>query len=137
MNDGWTDCFRTNTETDGLEKQNMIRSNQIMAYLLLFAAIASEILASALLKYTDGFTRLYPSLGCIAVYGVCFFCFSKALRSLNLGVAYATWSAVGIVAAALISTFVFRERISIAGIAGICLIVAGCLLLNLFGVKHS
>ena len=74
-----------------------------MAYVLLGAAIVMELIATTLLKYTEGFTKLYPTFGCIALYIVCFFCLSRALLKLNLGIAYATWCGIGIVAATLIA----------------------------------
>lgn len=102
-------------------------------YLWLAAAIAAELVGTTLLKSADGFTRLWPTLGCIAAYVFCFFCLSRALHTVPLSIAYATWCALGIVAASLISVFAFREHLSAAGIAGIALVVAGVVILNLWG----
>lgn len=104
-----------------------------MAYLMLAVAVGAEIAATTLLKYSDGFTKLYPTVGCIIAYVICYTSFSKSLEKLNLGVAYATWCGVGIVATALISAFFFKERLTTAGVAGIVLIVTGCVLMNLYG----
>lgn len=105
-----------------------------MAYVLLAAAIALELMATTLLKYSRGFTQLIPSAACMLLYFICFFCLSWCLQHINLSVAYATWCAVGIVATTLISIFLFREQISPLGVLGIVLVVAGVILLNLFGV---
>ncbi len=105
-----------------------------MAYILLGCAIILELIATTLLKYSTGFTKLYPTLGCLVAYFLCFFLFSKSLNSINLGAAYATWSAVGIVVSAMISAVLFGERLNSIGIVSLVLIITGCILLNLFGV---
>lgn len=107
-----------------------------MAYLYLGAAIVLELIATTLLKYTEGFTKLLPTLGCCLLYGICFFCLSRSLENINLGIAYATWSGVGIVVTALISVFVFKEPISSIGVIAILMIVVGCVVLNLTGTSH-
>ena len=104
-----------------------------MQYLLLAVAIGFEIGATTLLKASEGFSRLWPSIGCACLYVLCFYSFSKALESINLGVAYATWCAAGIVATAVISALVFGQKLTGVGIVGIILIVAGCIILNLYG----
>lgn len=106
-----------------------------MAYVLLGAAIGLELLATTLLKYSAGFTKLFPSLGCLAAYFLCFFLFSKTLDSINLGAAYATWSAVGIVASSIISAVLFGEKLNTIGIISLVLIITGCILLNLLGIR--
>lgn len=103
-----------------------------MPYLLLGLAIGLEILATTLLKYSAGFSKLWPTVGCAAAYFLCYFCFSKALNSINLGVAYATWCGVGLIATAVISWIVFGQKLSPIGVIGLLLIVAGCILVNLF-----
>lgn len=107
-----------------------------MQYVLLGAAVILEIIATTLLKSSLGFTKLLPTIFCIVFYILCFFLFSKALNSIDLGVAYATWCAAGIVATAIISAVVFDQKLNIVGIIGIVLIVTGCVVLNLFGTSH-
>ena len=104
-----------------------------MVYLLLAVAIALELVAAALLKVSAGFSRLVPSLLSLLSYLGSVILFAKILEKMNLGVAYATWAGVGIVASALISALLFKETLTAAGVVGIVLIVAGCLLLNLYG----
>ena len=57
-----------------------------MPYVLLGAAISLEIIATTLLKASEGFTKLIPTLFCIVFYVLCFYSFSKALLNINLGV---------------------------------------------------
>lgn len=107
-----------------------------MGYLLLILAIAAEIVATTFLKYSEGFSKMMPSLVCVVSYIICYVSFSKAVTKINLGVAYATWCGVGIVVTALISFFVFKEKLTISGIFGIICIVIGCVALNLNGNSH-
>lgn len=104
-----------------------------MEYIFLTIAIIGELIGTMFLKYSKGFTRLLPSIVCIVAYCICFFSFSKALNGINLSIAYATWCGVGIIISTLISVFIFKEQISFLGIIGIVLVVAGTILLNLFG----
>lgn len=104
-----------------------------MSYLLLGTAIILEIAATTFLKYSEGFTKLKPTAACIILYVLCFYSFSKALNGIDIGVAYATWCAGGIVATNVIAAFLFGQKLSMIGIIGIGLIVTGCVMLNLFG----
>lgn len=108
-----------------------------MEYLLLGVAIVFEIMASSMLQSSAGFTKFWPSLACIIFYSICFFAFSKALLKINLGIAYATWCAVGIVATTAISILIFHQKMSGIGFLGLLLIVVGCVLLNLYGNPHG
>ncbi len=104
-----------------------------MPYVLLAVAIALEICGTTFLKLSAGFTKLGPTIICLVFYFFCFFSFSKSLNHIDLGIGYATWCAVGLVATSVISAFVFGQRLSTIGIIAIGLIVVGCVLLNLFG----
>lgn len=108
-----------------------------MAYVMLGGAIALELLGTTMLKYSAGFTKPLPTVGCLIAYFFCFFLFSKSLNSINLGAAYATWSAVGIVVSAVISAVLFGEKLNTVGILSLVLIITGCVLLNLFGVAQK
>ena len=106
-----------------------------MPYVLLAIAIATEIIATTLLKYSEGFTKLWPTVASMSMYFICYFTFSKALNNLNLGVAYAIWCGIGLVATAIISAMVFSQKLTPAGVFGIILIVVGCVILNLYGAE--
>lgn len=102
------------------------------AYTLLACAIALEVAATSLLKASDGMTRLWPTLGSLAGYGVCFWLLSLVMKSIPTGIAYAIWSGIGIVLISLIGLFVFKQKLDLAAILGIGLICAGVLVINLF-----
>ena len=101
-------------------------------WIFLLVAILAEVAATSLLKLSEGFTRLWPSLAVVAGYGLAFYFLSLTLRSIPVGVAYAVWSGLGIVLVTLVAWFAYGQRLDAAGIAGMALIVAGVLVLNLF-----
>ncbi|MEW2354237.1 multidrug efflux SMR transporter [Spirillospora sp. NPDC029432] len=105
-----------------------------MAYLLLIIAIIAEVIATSLLKSTEGFTRLWPSVACLAGYGAAFVLLSQAIaRGMQVGVGYALWSALGTTLIVIIGVAFLDEPLSAAKVAGIGLVVAGVVTLNLSG----
>lgn len=104
-----------------------------MGYVYLLLAIAAEIIGTTLLKYTEGFTRLWPSVGSLVGYAIAFVLLAQTLKSIDVGVTYALWSGIGTAAIAVIGALAFKEPVTAAKVAGIALIIAGCTLLNLGG----
>jgi len=98
-------------------------------WLFLAIAIVAEILATSALKASDGMTRVVPSIVALTGYGVAFFCLSRALLTIPLGVSYAIWSGVGIVALTLIGLFFYRQTLGFGEIAGTCLILTGVIII--------
>ena len=107
-----------------------------MYNLYLAIAIAGELLGTSFIKATEGFTKLWPSVITILSYAICFYSFAKALEHINLSFAYALWSGLGLVVSTLISVFVFKEGITPGAVVGIVLILAGVVILNIFGTSH-
>ncbi|GAA3910069.1 multidrug efflux SMR transporter [Streptomyces gulbargensis] len=104
-----------------------------MGYGLLAGAIVAEILATTSMKYSDGFTRLWPSVITGVGYVVAFALLAQALKTLQVGTAYAIWSGAGTAAVAALGVLFLGETLSLAKIAGIVLIIAGVVVLNLGG----
>jgi small multidrug resistance pump len=102
-----------------------------MNHVYLLVAIVFEVLATTALKQTDGFTRLLPSIVTIAGYGFAFYFLALTLRVMPVGVVYAIWSGAGIVFITAIGWLWFRQTLDLPAIIGICLIVAGVLVINL------
>ncbi|MEK5288208.1 multidrug efflux SMR transporter [Streptococcus sp. FSL R7-0212] len=102
-----------------------------MALYFLLLAIIAEVFATSTLKLTKGFTLFWPSILCSCVYMICHYFFAKAIQELNLGVAYALWCGLGILVTVLVSLIFYKESLSLTGVLGIILILAGCLLVNL------
>ena len=103
-----------------------------MHYLYLTLAIVLEVLATALLGKSEGFTKWLFAVGSLLSYGVCFYFLSLALKNIPLGVAYAIWSGVGIVLTAIVSVLVFKSKIDLPFVLGTLLIIAGVVVINLF-----
>jgi small multidrug resistance pump len=102
-----------------------------MIWLYLLVAIGGEVIGTTALKASNGFTNLIPSLITVAGYAVAFYFLALVLRTLPLGVTYAIWSGVGVAAVTLIGWVVYGQKLDLAAMAGIGLIVAGVLVLNL------
>lgn len=95
-------------------------------------AIFSEVVATASLKSTEGFTRLVPSIVVLVGYSAAFYFLSLTLDTIPIGVAYAVWSGVGVATITLVSFVLYDQKIDAAGLIGIGLIVAGVVVLRLF-----
>lgn len=102
---------------------------------LLALAILAEVAATMALKASDGFSRLLLTVGALLGYGVAFYCMSLAMRTVPVGVIYAIWSGVGIVLIAALSWLLHGERLDAPALAGIGLILAGVLLINLLSTS--
>lgn len=103
-----------------------------MTYIYLTIAILAEVIGTAALKSSDGFSRLGPSLVTAAGYGIAFYFLSLTLRSLPIGIAYAIWSGVGIVLISAVAWLFLGQKLDMPAILGMCLIVAGVVVINLF-----
>ena len=99
---------------------------------LLAVAIVTEVLATSSLKASDGFTRLWPSIGAACGYAVSLYCLSLTQRSIPVGVVYAIWSGVGIVLISLMGWWLFDQVLSPAAMIGVGLITVGVLVLNVW-----
>mgnify|MGYP001341508632 FL=1 len=100
------------------------------AYLLLIVSILLEITATGTLKATEGFTRWIPSLISVAAISGCMFFMSHVMKILPVGITYATWSGVGIVALTLIGIIKYKQVPNLATIFGLTLIVIGVVIVN-------
>lgn len=108
-----------------------------MSYLYLALSISLELVGTSLLKASEGFSKLFPTVGVIIAFISCFFFLSLSLKTIPLNTAYAIWSGIGIVATVIISVSIWKEKINTASIVGITLILAGVVILNLFGPGHG
>ena len=100
------------------------------AYLLL--AIISEVIATASIKSTEEFTNLIPSVVVIIGYCAAFYFLSLTLDEIPLGIAYAIWSAVGIIGVALIAVIFHEQRLDAGAMIGMGLIIAGIVVMRLY-----
>lgn len=108
-----------------------------MSYLYLTIAIVAEVIATSALKASEGFTNPVPSLIVAVGYGVAFYFLSLVLKTIPVGVAYAIWSGLGIVLISIIGLVLFQQKLDLAAIIGMALIIAGVLVINLFSSSVS
>ncbi|MCV7077197.1 DMT family transporter [Mycobacterium szulgai] len=105
-----------------------------MAYLFLLCAIFAEVVATSLLKSTEGFSRLWPTVVCLGGYGIAFALLAASIsRGMQTDVAYALWSAIGTAAIVLIAVLFLGSTLSLSKIVGVGLIIGGVVTLNLTG----
>ena len=100
------------------------------AYILLIVAIILEITATGSLKATEGFTRWIPSFISVIAISGCMFLMSHVMKILPVGITYATWSGVGIVALTLIGIIKYKQLPNLSTIFGLILIIVGVIIVN-------
>jgi small multidrug resistance pump len=110
---------------------------RVPPYALLAIAIVAEVIATSALRASEGFTRLVPALVVLLGYGISFYCLSLTLKSLPVGIVYAIWSGVGIVLITLVAIVMYRQMPDLPAVAGLGLIVAGVVVLNLFSKMQA
>ena len=103
-----------------------------MPWIYLLLAGIFEIGFAIGLKYTDGFTRLWPSVGTLVAAGISLWLLTQAMRTIPVGTAYAIWTGIGVVGVATLGVVLFSESASPARLGCIALIVAGVVGLKLF-----
>lgn len=100
-------------------------------YLILGLAIVAEVIATSALKAANGFTRMIPSAIVVLGYAVAFYCLSITLRTIPIGIVYAVWSGAGIILLAAIGWVFYGQKLDVAALIGLALIIAGVLIVNL------
>jgi small multidrug resistance pump len=102
-------------------------------YVFLLIAIAAEVAATSLLKSTEGFSKLWPTVACLTGYVISFAALSVCVKDLPVGVVYALWSALGTAAIVAIGAVFLGEPLNTAKVVGVSLIIAGVVTVNLGG----
>lgn len=106
------------------------------SWVYLAVAILSEVFGSSMLKASENFTKLIPTIIFILMYIVAFFSLGMSLKTIPLGTAYAIWCGIGLILTALVSVFFFGQVINLMGMIGIALIIAGVVILQLSSSSH-
>ncbi|EIV2085252.1 SMR family transporter [Klebsiella aerogenes] len=101
-------------------------------WIILIVAIAAETFATTMVRASEGFTRLLPSLGVVAGYAVSFYGLSQVVKVMNLGIAYAIWAGLGIFLVSIFSWLLFGQKLDLPAIAGMGLILSGVVVIQLF-----
>ncbi|PSV27519.1 MULTISPECIES: multidrug efflux SMR transporter [unclassified Photobacterium] len=101
-------------------------------YLILFISIIAETLATTMMKASEGFTRLAPSLVVLVGYAISFYGLSQVVKIMNVGIAYALWAGIGIFLVSTLSYFVYQQKLDFPALLGLILIAAGIITIQLF-----
>ena len=105
----------------------------LSGYIFLILATLTGITSNSFLKTTEGFTKLGPTIFCVANMFICIFCLSKAMSVIPVSFTYATYGALTITAVTLFGIFKYNQTPNLYGTVGLILIVSGVILLNFFG----
>ncbi len=108
-----------------------------MGYVYLTIAIIAEVIATGALKSSDGFTSLVPSIVVVIGYGVAFYFLSLVLKSIPIGVAYAIWAGLGMVLISIVGLVVFKQKLDIAAVVGVLLIISGVVVIQVFSTTSG
>ncbi len=103
-----------------------------MAWLYLAIAIISEVIGTLALKASEGFSQAIPGIVCIVAYAIAFYFLSLVVKTIPVGIAYAVWAGAGIVLITVAGALWFKQIPDLAAVAGIVLIIAGVVVINVF-----
>ena len=107
-----------------------------MSWIYLILAIVFEFCGTILMKLSYGLTKIAPAIGLFISYALCFWFLSLSLKEIEVSVAYAIWSAVGIVVISVIGIVAFHETVNTLKVVSILLIVVGVIGLNVSGLNQ-
>ena len=105
----------------------------LSGYIYLVLAVITGIASNGFLKTTEGFTKLNPTIFCVASIILCLFCISKAMTVIPVSFTYATYGALTITAVTLFGILKYNQTPNLYGYAGLILIILGVILLNTLG----
>lgn len=100
-------------------------------YVLLISSILFEVFGSSMMKASNGFKKLVPTVGLVIGMGSSFYFLSKALEHIPLGTAYAIWSGAGTALTAIVGILVWKEKFNLKILLGLLIIIAGVVVLKL------
>ena len=103
-----------------------------MHYFYLALAVLGEVIGTSFRKATEDFTKLWPSLIVVLGYGASFYFLTLSLKVIPVGIAYATWSGIGIVLVTVISIFLYKQVPDWPAIIGMAMIIGGVVIMQLF-----
>ena len=105
-------------------------------YLFLIGAIILEVLETMILPLTNNFSKLLPTLALGLFYLGSFYLLTFAVKFIPLPIVYAIWSGIGVSLVAILSYFFYGDVLKWPAILGLCFIIMGVMLVNLFGVSR-
>ncbi|RAW12859.1 QacE family quaternary ammonium compound efflux SMR transporter [Paenibacillus taichungensis] len=100
-------------------------------YFALASAIIAEVFGTTMLKLSDGFTNLLPSIGLVVGMALSFYFLTMCLKTIPLSTAYAIWAGVGTAITALLGVILWNDPFNILSGIGLIMVIGGVVLLNL------
>lgn len=100
------------------------------AYFALAIAIIAEVFGTTMLKLSDGFTNLLPSIGLVVGMGLSFYFLTMCLKTIPLSTAYAIWAGVGTAITALLGVILWKDPFNMLSGIGLMMVIGGVVLLN-------
>jgi small multidrug resistance pump len=107
----------------------------LSAWLLVAASVVAEVGGTVALKYSDGFSKVFPSGAAATCYGLAIWLMALAMRHLDMGITYAVWAASGTAATALVGIALFGEQLGTVKALGLVCVVGGVVMLNVGGSR--
>ena len=105
------------------------------SYLILFGAIAFEVLGTMLLPASNNFTKPIPTTVLLLAYGASFYFLALVSQKMPLSVVYASWAGLGVFSVAILSYFFYKQALNWQAVLGLFLIVIGVTLVNTYKVQ--
>jgi len=106
-------------------------------YLILFVAVAFEVAGTMLLPASQNFTKVFPSIGLLILYGISFYLLSFLSQKLSLALIYASWAGMGVFSIALLSYIFYKQTLNFQSIIGLFLIVVGVIIVNVYKTQPA
>lgn len=103
---------------------------------LLAIAIVTEISGTVLLALSSGMSRLLPTVMALVAYTTSYYFLARSLKRIPIGIAYAIWSGIGIMATKFINYTLFDSPIYIASLTGMMMIILGVIIINLLSKSN-
>ena len=110
-------------------------NESMQLYIILFFAIAFEVLGTILLPASQNFTKPLPTSILLASYGVSFYFLALVSQKLPLAIIYASWAGLGVFSVAILSYFFYKQILNWQTIIGLFLIIIGVTIVNLYKTK--
>jgi quaternary ammonium compound-resistance protein SugE len=107
-----------------------------MAWIAVIAAGLLEVGFASMLKLSNGFTKLWPTIGFLVFASGSFSLLAWSLKTLPIGTAYAVWTGIGAAGTAILGMILFKDPVSLGRITAIAFIITGVILLNYTSSNH-
>jgi small multidrug resistance pump len=107
----------------------------LSAWLLVAASVIAEVVGTVALKYSNGFSKVFPSGAAATCYALAIWLMAVAMRHLDMGITYPVWAASGTAATALVGIALFGEQLGTVKALGLVCVVSGVVMLNVGGPR--